>query len=165
MIHYMYHVLSCVDMIKAKRQQICLEFHYRLILSLFISCSVSVTLAKRKHSWVFSNLHVQNGSSVNSKKRKCFFLWIRCTLIAVKYDAQNYFTARKRSCGKVMLLHPGQTPSRQTPHTPGQTSLPPPETATEAGGKHPTGMHSCCLTDLGQCQFHAVLLKYKILIW
>ena len=121
MIHYMYHVLSCVDMIKAKRQQICLEFHYRLILSLFISCSVSVTLAKRKHSWVFLNLHVQNGSSVNSKEKKMFFLWIRCTLIAVKYDAQNYFTARKRSCRKVMLLHPGHTPPWADTTPPGQS--------------------------------------------
>ena len=55
-------------------------------------------------------------------------------------------------------LTPGQTPRGQTPpppadtypwpdtlppnrDTPGQT--PPKETATEAGGTHPTGMHSC----------------------
>ena len=42
---------------------------------------------------------------------------------------------------------------------PGRQHPPPPETATEAGGTHPTGMHSCCLTGLGQCQFHAVLLE------
>ena len=35
-------------------------------------------------------------------------------------------------------------PSRQTP----QGRIPPPETATEAGGTHPTGVHSCILLFL-----------------
>ena len=71
------------------------------------------------------------------------------------------FTARKRSCGKVMFLHLSISYSvhggggslydvtslsdRDTPlgrHPPEQTT-PHPETATAADGTYPTGMHSC----------------------
>ena len=57
----------------------------------------------------------------------------------------NVITARKRSCGKVMLLQVSVILS-----TRGGGALSrggawwiPPRTATAAGGTHPTGMHSC----------------------
>ena len=78
-------------------------------------------------------------------------------------------TARKRSCGKVMFLHlsvshsvqgcilayngQGCTPTSEQTTPPPQADTPIPlsrppqadpfETATEAGGTHPTGMNSC----------------------
>ena len=72
------------------------------------------------------------------------------------------FTAHKRSFGQgniftgVCLSNGGvaNTPYPDTP--PGQTppgrppwaDIPPKETTTEAGGTHPTGMHSCfCILD------------------
>ena len=93
----------------------------------------------------------------------------------------NNFYLRKRSCRKIMFLHPtvclstggvcvsqlptpsrshlhppppkSPTPSSWKPPTPRGSHLPPPgshihpppppEMATEAGGTHPTGMHTC----------------------
>ena len=98
-----------------------------------------------------------------------------CCAIARKlfFSREIIFTARKRSCGKVMFLHlsvihslhrgrrcvsqhvmgmytplgrhsPTQ-PSHWTQPSPGHTPslcTPTPETASEAGGTHPTGVHS-----------------------
>ena len=84
-------------------------------------------------------------------------------LIFIFIQGSSIFTARKRSCGKVLFLHQsvshsvhrgmsafgsgvciplGTHPNTPLGHThPGHT--PPVEIANEAGGMHPTGMHSC----------------------
>ena len=82
-----------------------------------------------------------------------------CNIIPTKVCDRNQhssdplITVRKRSCGKVMFLHPSlihrggvvyPPPGRH--HTPGRhppaDSLPTPETATTVYGTHPTGIHS-----------------------
>ena len=79
---------------------------------------------------------------------------------------KRFITARKRSCGKVMFLHlsvilltggggsvylwvwgglplvPGGLPLGRGGYTP-RADTSPVEMTIEAGGTHPTGMHSC----------------------
>ena len=55
---------------------------------------------------------------------------------------ETFFTARKRSCWKVMFLHLSVV---LLPLSPGVDTLPP-DTSThgqQVGGMHPTGMNSC----------------------
>ena len=103
---------------------------------------------------------------------------------------QTIFTARKRSCGEVIFLHlsvilftggvcipacsegvytpwthtptqdthtPGRNPSRQTP----PWADTPPQTATEADGTHPTGMHSCYGMILSKASVKSINMLYQ----
>ena len=87
---------------------------------------------------------------------------------------KRFITARKRSCGKVMFLHlsvilftggvstsgcggclplvPGGLPLGLGGYTP-RADTPPVEITIEAGGTHPTGMHSCL-------SYHQYLSEY-----
>ena len=101
--------------------------------------------------------------SVQTFKNKSILLTdleLHCTVtksLSVALIPHTLITARKRSCGKVLFLHLSVShsvhlggkvyaPSPPGRHPLGSDILPrvdTPEMATEAGGTHSTGLHSC----------------------